>query len=51
MGSMEYAIPSVGGFCVGTTFVVDHQRLSGLGKNIEESTEGSAKNLTVFFFL
>jgi len=31
MGSMEYAIPSVGGFCVGTTFVVDHQRLSGLG--------------------
>ena len=50
MGSMEYAIPSVGGFCVGTTFVVDHQRLSGLGKNIEESTEGSADNLTVFYF-
>jgi hypothetical protein len=48
MGSMEYAIPSVGGFCVGTTFVVDHQRLSGLGKMIEESTEGFADNLTFF---
>lgn len=31
MGSLEYAIPSVGGFCVGTSYVVDHQRLSGLG--------------------
>ena len=31
MGSLEYAIPSVGGFCVGSSFVVDHQRLSGLG--------------------
>ena len=31
MGSMEYAISSVGGFCVGSTYVVDHQRLSGQG--------------------
>ena len=31
MGSLEYAIPSVGGFCVGTSYVVDHQRFSGLG--------------------
>lgn len=34
MGSLEYAIPSVGGFCVGTSYVVDHQRLSGLGINV-----------------
>lgn len=25
------AIGSIGGFCVGTSFVIDHQRLSGLG--------------------
>ena len=31
MGSMEYAISSVGGFCVGSSYVVDHQRLSGQG--------------------
>lgn len=31
IGSLEYAIPSIGGFCVGTSYVVDHQRLSGLG--------------------
>jgi len=31
MGSMENAISSVGGFCVGSTYVVDHQRLSGQG--------------------
>lgn len=31
LGSLEYAIGSIGGFCVGTSFIVDHQRLSGLG--------------------
>lgn len=29
--SLENAIGSIGGFSVGTTFIVDHQRLSGLG--------------------
>ncbi|XP_054706299.1 serine palmitoyltransferase 1-like [Uloborus diversus] len=29
--TLEAAIPSFGGFCVGTSFIVDHQRLSGLG--------------------
>lgn len=29
--SLEYAIGSNGGFACGTSFVVDHQRLSGLG--------------------
>ncbi|GIX75507.1 serine palmitoyltransferase 1 [Caerostris extrusa] len=29
--TLEAAIPGYGGFCVGTSFVVDHQRLSGLG--------------------
>jgi len=28
---LEYAIGSIGGFCVGTSFVIDHQRLSGVG--------------------
>jgi len=31
MASMECALASIGGFCVGTSFIVDHQRLSGLG--------------------
>ncbi|KAJ9599396.1 hypothetical protein L9F63_010158 [Diploptera punctata] len=31
MGSMEWSMSTIGGFCVGSTFVVEHQRLSGLG--------------------
>ncbi|KZC05145.1 PREDICTED: serine palmitoyltransferase 1 [Dufourea novaeangliae] len=31
MGSLEWAVGSIGGFCVGTSFVIEHQRLSGLG--------------------
>ncbi|XP_076639725.1 serine palmitoyltransferase subunit I [Colletes latitarsis] len=31
MGSLETAIGSIGGFCVGTSFVIEHHRLSGLG--------------------
>jgi serine palmitoyltransferase len=30
-GSMEWAMATIGGFCVGSSFVVEHQRLSGLG--------------------
>lgn len=30
-GSLEWAVPSVGGFCVGSHFIIEHQRLSGLG--------------------
>lgn len=29
--SLENAMAAYGGFCCGTTFIVDHQRLSGLG--------------------
>lgn len=29
--SLEHSISSIGGFCVGSYFIVDHQRLSGLG--------------------
>ena len=29
--TLENAISAYGGFCCGTTFIVDHQRLSGLG--------------------
>lgn len=31
LGSLEYAVGTNGGFCVGTSFIIDHQRLSGLG--------------------
>ncbi|KAG8305303.1 Serine palmitoyltransferase 1 [Homalodisca vitripennis] len=31
MASLEHSLASIGGFCVGSTFIVDHQRLSGLG--------------------
>lgn len=31
MAALEYAVGSTGGFCCGTSYVVDHQRLSGLG--------------------
>lgn len=36
--TLENAIGSIGGFCVGTTFIVDHQRLSGLGYCFSAST-------------
>lgn len=29
--SLEFACASYGGFCAGSSFVIDHQRLSGLG--------------------
>lgn len=29
--SMEWSMATIGGFCVGSSFVVEHQRLSGLG--------------------
>ncbi|XP_075219139.1 serine palmitoyltransferase subunit I isoform X2 [Lycorma delicatula] len=31
MASMENAMATIGGFCVGSSFIVEHQRLSGLG--------------------
>jgi len=31
MGSLETSIGSIGGFCAGTTYVVEHQTLAGLG--------------------
>nr|XP_026690315.1 serine palmitoyltransferase 1 [Ciona intestinalis] len=31
VGSMEYALASIGGFCCGRGYVIDHQRLSGHG--------------------
>ncbi|XP_046680117.1 serine palmitoyltransferase 1-like [Homalodisca vitripennis] len=31
IGSLEYVLGSVGGFCVGSRFLVDHQQASGLG--------------------
>ena len=31
VGSLEHSFSSIGGFCVGSHFIVEHQRLSGLG--------------------
>ncbi|KAI5637515.1 aminotransferase class I and II domain-containing protein [Phthorimaea operculella] len=31
VGSLEHSFASVGGFCAGTEFIVEHNRLSGLG--------------------
>lgn len=31
IGSMEGSLASIGGFCCGASFIVEHQRLSGLG--------------------
>ena len=31
IASLEYAIGSIGGFCVGSSYVVEHQTLAGLG--------------------
>nr|CAD7600275.1 unnamed protein product [Timema genevievae] len=31
VSSMEWALATIGGFCVGSSFIVEHQRLSGLG--------------------
>ena len=31
IGSLEGAVSSIGGFCVGASVVIEHQRLSGLG--------------------
>lgn len=30
-GSLEWSLSSIGGFCCGSSFVIEHQRLSGLG--------------------
>lgn len=30
-GSLEYGLAAYGGFCTGSYYIVDHQRLSGLG--------------------
>ncbi|XP_052741644.1 serine palmitoyltransferase 1 [Bicyclus anynana] len=31
VGSLEHSFASIGGFCAGSHFIVEHQRLSGLG--------------------
>ncbi|KAI4502713.1 hypothetical protein M0802_001757 [Mischocyttarus mexicanus] len=31
MGSLETAMGSIGGFCIGTSFIIEHQRLGALG--------------------
>jgi serine palmitoyltransferase len=42
MATLEYSIGSIGGFCVGTTYVVEHQTLAGLGSFVNELKIGLA---------
>ena len=35
MASLENGIGSIGGFVAGTSFVVEHQTLAGLGKKLK----------------
>ena len=35
MASLENGIGSIGGFAAGTSFVVEHQTLAGLGNNFQ----------------
>ena len=49
MGTLESAIGSIGGFCVGTTYVVEHQTLAGLGKT--EVIKANIENKLNFYFL
>lgn len=37
-GTLEGGVGSIGGFCVGTTYIIDHQVLSGLGYCFSAST-------------
>ena len=33
MATLETSVGSIGGFCAGTTYVIEHQTLAGLGKD------------------
>ena len=39
MASLENGIGSIGGFVAGTSFVVEHQTLAGLGKMLDTGLE------------
>ena len=38
MASLENGIGSIGGFAAGTSFVVEHQTLAGLGNNCQRAS-------------
>ena len=37
MATLETSVGSIGGFCAGTTYVIEHQTLAGLGKELHSS--------------
>lgn len=43
MGSLEGSVGSFGGFCVGASVIIEHQRLSGLGNFLVEENIQSVK--------
>ena len=48
MASLENAIASTGGFCVGRSFVVAHQRLSGMKRKRKCANEQNRKARTMY---
>lgn len=49
-GSLEHGLASFGGFIVGPSFVVDHQRISGLGKHFHNFSDNSNKNILLLLY-
>lgn len=49
MASMEYALGTGGGFCVGSTFIIEPQRLAGLGKSAYEISYLKGKIVLIDF--
>lgn len=48
MGSLEGAIGSIGGFCVGASIVIEHQRLSGLGYCFSASLPPFLSHISIY---
>lgn len=48
MGSLEGSIGSIGGFCVGASIVIEHQRLSGLGYCFSASLPPFLSHISIY---
>ena len=48
MASLENGIGSIGGFAAGTSFVVEHQTLAGLGNTVIKGVKCLGKHFNVF---
>lgn len=48
MGSLEGSMGSIGGFCVGASIVIEHQRLSGLGYCFSASLPPFLSHISIY---